>query len=139
VSLVIKGRINARGESVNGADALHVRLRGIGPHQVLHFTLVEDDGTSWQAAVTVDNTWSDRRLPLSAFMIAKSVLLPERFPGEWNYWAGSAAGRGGPGDHPQLDHLERLQFSLRSADDKAIKPGDYGGDVGWVTLGFARH
>ncbi len=136
-SLVIKHRINARGASVNGADALHVRLRGIGPRQVLHLTLVEDDGTSWQTAVAVDSTWSERTLPLSAFTIAKSVLLPEGFPGEWNYWVGPAAGRGGPGDHPRMDHVERLQLSLRGADGTAIMPGDYGVDVEWVALGFA--
>jgi hypothetical protein len=85
-SLVIKDRIGARREAISGADALRLRLRGLGPHQVLHVTLMEDDGTSWTAAVTADSAWSERSLPLSAFVVGRGVLLPEGFPGEWNYW-----------------------------------------------------
>ena len=56
----IVDRIRARGETIAGADAVHLRLRGLGPRQVLHVTLMEDDGTSWSAAVPVDSTWSER-------------------------------------------------------------------------------
>src|SRR5205807_2875479 len=58
-SLVIKERIAARQETITGAAALRVRLRGLGRRQVLHLTLMEEDGTSWSAALPVDSTWSE--------------------------------------------------------------------------------
>lgn len=135
-SLVIKDRIGARQETIAGADALHVRLRGLGPGQILHVTLMEDDGTSWSAAVPVDSTWSEPALPLSAFTLGRGVLLPQGFPGAWSYWVGPAAGRGGAGDRPRLDRLERLQLSLRRASGVSVKPGTYGVEVEWIALGF---
>ena len=137
-SLVIKDRIRARQETIGGADALHLRLRGLGPRQILHVTLMEDDGTSWSAAVPVDSTWSEPSLPLSAFTSARGVLLPEGFPGEWNYWVGPAAGRGGSADRPRLDRLERLQLSLRREEGVTVTPGSYGVEVEWITMGFGR-
>ena len=145
-SLVIKDRIGARRETIAGADALHVRLRGLGPRQILHVTLMEDDGTSWSAAVSVDSTWSDRSLPLTAFTLGRGVLLPEGFPGEWNYWVGPAAGRsvgvgtggGGSGDRPRLDRVERLQLSLRREAGGGVPftSGSYGVEVESIVLGF---
>ena len=136
VSLVVTGRVRARQETISAADSVHVRVRGLGPRQVLHVTLMEDDGTSWTAPLTVDSTWADRSLPLSAFTVGRGVLLPEGFPGEWNYWVGPAAGRGGAGDHLRPDHLERLQLSLRREAGVTPAPGTYGVEVEEVTLSF---
>jgi hypothetical protein len=135
-SLVITSRIRARQETIAGADAVRLRLRGLGPRQVLHITLMEDDGTSWSTAVPVDSAWTEPSLPLAAFAIGRGVLLPQGFPGEWNYWVGAAEGRGGKADRPRVDHLERLQLSLRREDGGAIPPGGYGVEVEWVTLEF---
>jgi hypothetical protein len=135
-SLVIADRIRARRETIGGATGVRVRLRGLGARQVLHVTLMEDDGTSWSAALPVDSTWSERELPLSAFVPGRGVLLPEGFPGEWNYWVGAAEGRGGPGDRPQLERVERLQISLRPEVGVAVTPGSYGVEVESVTLVF---
>jgi len=137
-SLVIRNRLRARQETIGGADALHMRLRGLGPRQVLHVTLMEDDGTSWSAQVPVDSTWSERTLPLAAFTIGRGVLLPQGFPGEWSYWVGPAAGRGGSADRLRLDRVERLQLSLRREDGVAVTPGSYGVEVESVTLGFGQ-
>jgi hypothetical protein len=135
-SLVIADRIRARQETIAGASALRLRLRGLGPHQVLHVTLMEDDGTSWSTVVRVDSTWSEPSLPLAAFSLGRGVLLPQGFPGEWSYWVEPAAGRGGGMDRPRLDHLERLQLSLRREDGGVVTPGRYGVEVEWVTLDF---
>ncbi|HKI94361.1 MAG TPA: hypothetical protein VJ992_03620 [Gemmatimonadales bacterium] len=135
-SLLVKPRIAARGATIDSATALEMRLRGLGPHQLLHVTLMEDDGTSWTAAVSVDSTWTARTIPLGTFQIGKGVLLPEGFPGDWNYWVGPAAGRGGPDDRPRLDHVERLQLSLRPEAGVAVTPGRYGVEVESVTLRF---
>ncbi len=162
-SLVISSRVQAKRETIREGQAVHLRLRGLGPHQILHVTLMEDDGTSWSVAVAVDSTWSEPSLPLSGFAIGRGVLLPEGFPGEWNYWVGPAEGRGGQGDRPRLEHLERLQLSLRREDSLGdsrrvgdsrrggggdripavilpeghrVEPEGYGVEIEWVTLEF---
>ena len=137
-SLVIKDRIQARHEAIDDGDEVRVRLRGLGAHQVLHLTLMEEDGTSWSVAVSVDSTWSEQALPLAAFRVGRGVLLPEGFPGEWNYWVGPAAGRGGPADRPRLGRLERLQLSLRREDGVTLTPGAYGVEVESIVLRFGR-
>jgi hypothetical protein len=86
--------------------------------------------------VPVDSTWTEPAVPLSAFAIGRGVLLPQGFPGEWNYWVGPADGRGDRADRPRLGHLERLQLSLRREDGVAVAPGSYGVEVEWVTLEF---
>jgi len=135
-SLVVRDRIRARQETVTGADEVHVRLRGLGSRQILHLTLMEDDGTSWSAAITVDTAWREQSLPLSAFALSRGALLPEGFPGEWNYWVGPAAGRGGRGDRLRLDRLERLQLALRGEDGITVTAGGYGVEVEAITLGW---
>jgi hypothetical protein len=135
-SLVVRDRVRARGAAIGAADSVRIRLRGLGPRQVLHVTLMEDDGTSWTAPVAVDSSWIERSVPLAAFTAGRGVLLPEGFPGEWNYWVAPAAGRGGAGDRPRFEHVERLQLSLRREGGAAPAPGMYGVEVEWVTLGF---
>ena len=133
-SLVIASRVAAWHETIERARALRLRLRGLGPRQVLHVTLMEDDGTGWTAAVPVDSTWSEPSIPLAGFALGRGVLLPQGFPGEWNYWAGPADGRGHKMDRPRLAHLERLQLSLRGEDSRAIRADGYGVEVEWVLL-----
>jgi hypothetical protein len=135
-SLVIAGRIGARQETIAAAKALRVRLRGLGARQVLHLTLMEDDGTSWSTPVSVDSTWSERALPLADFALGRGVLLPQGFPGEWNYWVGAPEGRGGRADRPRLERLERLQLSLRPEEGVTVRPGRFGVEVEWVALEF---
>ncbi len=135
-SLVVKRRVLARQETVTGANELRLRLRGLGARQTLRVTLMEDDGTSWTAALPVDSSWSEQVIPLGSFAIGRGVLLPEGFPGEWNYWVGPAAGRGGATDRPRLEHLERLQLSLRREEAVTLRPGNYGVEVEWVALGW---
>jgi hypothetical protein len=133
-SLVIKDRVVARRANIADANALQVRLRGLGPRQRLHITLMEDDGTSWSTAVIVDSGWSDQSVPLSAFALGRGVLLPEGFPGERNYWVGPAAGRGAGADRLRLDHVERLQLSLRREEGVSASPGSYGVEVESIVL-----
>jgi hypothetical protein len=49
---------------------------------------------------------------------------------------GPAAGQGAGADRPRLDHLERLQLSLRREDGGVIPVGGYGVELKWVTLEF---
>ena len=136
-SLVIADRIAARRDGIARGDSLWLVARGLGASQRLHLTLMEDDGTSWTGDLPVDSTWRERAIPLTAFVAGKGVLLPQGFPGEWNYWVGPAAGRGGPGDRPRLDHMERLQISLRKEKGAAIKPGGYGVEIESIVMHIA--
>jgi hypothetical protein len=73
-------------------------LRGLGPHQVLHVTLIEDDGTSWSRAVPADSTWSEPLLPLASFAIGRGADRPRlerlerRSHPRWPVWRGSGVG-----------------------------------------------
>jgi hypothetical protein len=135
-SLTVMDRVRAREETITGAKSVRVRLRGLGPRQVLHLTLMEADGTSWSSALTVGRDWSEASLPLAGFAVSRGVKLPQGFPGEWNYWVAPAEGRGGRGDRLRLDRLERLQLSLRRADGTKLTPEGYGVEVEWVSLDF---
>jgi hypothetical protein len=135
-SLVVNDLIASRREAISSATALRVTLRGIGPRQRVHVTLMEKDGTSWSAAIPVDSSWSERTIPLSEFRIGRGVKLPLGFPGTWNYWVDPATGRGGTGDAIRLVDLERLQLSLRREEGLKVEPGTYGVEVESVTLLF---
>jgi len=135
-SLVVADRVSARGEAIAAATRLRLRARGLGAGQRLYLTLMEDDGTSWSAAVPLDSAWAELEVPLASLTVARGVLLPQGFPGEWNYWVGPAAGRGGAGDGLRRERLERLQLSLRRADGMAAAPEAYGVEVEWVRLEF---
>ena len=137
-SLVVRDRIAPRRETIGAAKELRLRLRGLGARQTLHVTLMEDDGTSWTAPLTVDSAWSEQSLPLASFRPGRGVLLPQGFPGEWNYWVGPAEGRGGSDDRLRLEHLERVQLSLRREAGVTATPGSYGVEVESVTLSFDR-
>jgi hypothetical protein len=133
---VIRDRIRARRETILSADQLVVRLRGLGPRQTLRVALMEDDGTTWSTTVTVDSIWHERSLPLASFTVGCGVLLPQGFPGEWNYWVGAAAGRGASGDRLRLDRVERLQLSLARDAATPQARDRYGVEVESVLLGF---
>ena len=135
-SLAIGDRIRARGETIGGADTIRIRLRGLGAHQTLHLTLMESDGTSWTAPIPVDSAWSEQTVPLTTFVVGRGVLLPQGFPGEWSYWVGPATGRGGAGDRPRMDQVERLQISLRRVEGVTVPADGYGVEIEWVRLLF---
>jgi hypothetical protein len=137
-SLVVKHRVGARQETVSRATGVRVRLRGIGPRQRLHLTLMEKDGTSWSAPIDVDSTWTERTIPLADFHVARGVMLPQGFPGTWSYWVAPAAGRGAPGDAIRLPEVERLQLSLRREEGLQVRAGEYGVEVESVALVFER-
>ncbi|HEX6372130.1 MAG TPA: hypothetical protein VF006_24615 [Longimicrobium sp.] len=135
-SLLVMDRMAGRAETAAAATGVRVRLRGVGPRQTLHVTLMEADGTSWSAAVAIDSTWSERTIPIGDFRIARGVKLPQGYPGTWNYWVEPAGGRGGPGDALRLPQVERLQLSLRREPGMDVRPGTYGVEVESVTLVF---
>jgi hypothetical protein len=134
--LAVDDRVLARGDAIAGATGVALRMRGLGARQTLHVTLVERDGTSWTAPVPVDSAWGERVVPLADFRVGRGVMLPNGFPGNWNYWIAPAAGRGGAGDAVRLADVERLQLSLRREGQTAPAPGTYGVEVESVALVF---
>ena len=142
-SLLVMDRIAGRAETADGATGVRIRLRGVGPRQTLHVTLMEADGTSWSAAVEVDSTWTERTIPIEDFLMARGVKLPQGYPGTWNYWVDQAGGRGGPDEWIRIGEVERLQLSLRGGDPwinpfEPLQPGEYGVEVESVALVFDR-
>ena len=136
-SLFVGPRVAARGESIGRASSVRARIRGVGPRQTVHVTLVEEDGTSWSAPVTLRGSeWQTVTLPLRDFRIARGVKLPQGYPSNWNYWIEPANGRGGPNDRIRLAEIERLQLSLRAADADGAAPGTYGYEVESIELVF---
>ena len=138
-SLVVKDRLRARQADLARARELRVRLRGLGSHQQLHLTLVERDGTSWSAPVPTDSSRGEFRVPLDSFRIARAVLLPQGFPGDWNYWVGPASGRGTSNDRMRLADVERLQLSLRDEAGMTLSPGQYGVEIESILLVFDQY
>jgi Endoglucanase len=137
-SLVIKDLIDSRKDAISLATAVRLKLRGTGPRQHLHVTLMEKDGTSWSANLLLDSLWSEKTVPLSDFRIARGVKLPQGFPGTWNYWVNPPPGRGGSNDSIRIADVERLQLSLRRDDYAADKSENYGVEVESVTLLFRK-
>jgi hypothetical protein len=136
-SQVIKLLIDARGDAMSRASAVHLRLRGLGASQVVHITLVEDDGMSWSVPITLDSTWTQRTIALNEFKPARSVMLPQGFPGQWSYWLGPPAGRGDATDRMRARNLERLQISLRRPGTP-VQAGQYGVEIENIKILFER-
>jgi len=135
-SLVVGQRVAARRADLAQARALRVRLRGVGPRQQVHVTLVEEDGTSWSAVISTDSSWAEHTIPLDSLRVARAALLPQGFPGDWNYWVGPATGRGGPNDRVRISNVERLQLSLRADEGATMIPGTYGVEIESILLTF---
>ena len=133
-SLVVKDRVLARAADAPRARAVRVRLRGLSRRAAVRLTLMEKDGTSWSTTLDADSTWTTREIPLSSFELGRGVLLPEGFPGEWNYWVGPAQGRGGPTDSVRIADVERLQISVGRIRGLYDLPSDVRVEIADVTL-----
>ena len=118
LSVPIKDRIIGRRNDIAGAKDLVLNARGINQQQQAWITLVENDGTSWSQKITLQPEWSEIRIPLGKLELAKGVMLPLGYPGEWKYWFETAAGRGGSSDRIKLENVEWIQLSIRQSGMK---------------------
>ncbi len=119
------------------ANALQVKLRAEGgSRKTLLVTLIEQDGTAWSAPVLAGSSWSTVTVPLTALHNTRSIHIPSPYPGLWNYWRESAAGRGGPDDHIHVEEIERLQLTVTpNAGDNAADTAR-GAAVESITMSF---
>ena len=133
-SLVVKDRVDARGETMSAATSLAVRARGAGVGTAVRVSLVERDGSAWSATVPLEAAWKETVIPLANLTPTRAALLPEGFPGEWNAQMPPTPSRGGAGDHVHPRDVERIQITLDRASGAAS--GVYGAEVESVTLRF---
>lgn len=121
-SLFIGDRL-ANLKETGSIKSLTLSARGLHPGDEVFITLLESDGTPWTANVALSDQWKDLELPLGEFRPEKGVMLPQGFPGNWNYWILPAEGRGGANDSVNMQKVEQLQISLRTQGGKGGKPG----------------
>jgi len=57
-------------------------------------------------------------------------MLPQGFPGNWNYWLLPPAGRGGNGDKINFNNIEHLQISIRLPSSQ--RKDNYGVEISFV-------
>jgi hypothetical protein len=111
-SLFVGDRISDRRSDIDRAAAIHIRLKGVSAPSVLRLTLVEKDGAAWSAKIFASTDWKEIDVPISDFHAARSVMLPQAYPGTWSYWLSPPPGR----TAINLHDVERLQFSERGSD-----------------------
>jgi hypothetical protein len=120
ISLYIGDRVADRGPLIAGAKTLNVRLKALRAPSVIRVTLVEADGSAWSAKVFASTEWRTAEIPIGALRPASAVMLPQGYPNTWSYWLRPPEGA----KAPKLEHVERLQLSLRRADFGALSPVD---------------
>jgi hypothetical protein len=114
-SVYIGAVIESRRTEVVRAQAMEIKLRSVGgSHKSVVISLVEKDGTAWSAPVVAGREWSNVEVPLSGLHLSRSIHIPSPFPGLWNYWRESAAGRGGAGDRVHIENVERVELTVSS-------------------------
>lgn len=131
-SWYVGDRIANRGQAGREAKSLVIRLRGRTVRSVLHVTFVEKDGTAWGAAISAKSEWSEVELPLAVLKPVHWILLPQGYPGGWNYRVEPSGRR----DRINSVDVERLQFSLRKSDLGDTPAAAAGVDVERVAIRF---
>jgi hypothetical protein len=114
-SLYVGDRVADRGSDIAGAKSVHIKLKGLTASSVIHVTLVERDGSAWSSKVPVSRDWAEVVIPIETLQSARSVMLPQGYPGNWSYWLSFP----NPGHRINLPDVERLQFSIRNDDFSA--------------------
>jgi hypothetical protein len=112
-ALYVGDLIAARNSDAPFADAVTVKLRSEGgSRKTLELTLIEQDGAAWGASLQAQQSWSTVTIPVRALRLSHSIHIPSPYPGLWDYWRNSPKGRGSPGDHLHVEHLDRLQLTV---------------------------
>lgn len=83
-----------------------------GRGSVAAITLIEIDGTSWSKEVRFHSEWSCQKISLMELRTGEGVMLPQGYPGNWNYWL-SAPDLEKPSRTINIDNVETIQISVR--------------------------
>jgi hypothetical protein len=119
VGATVLENVQPRRPDLASASGFRMHLRGDLAACSLAVKLIETDGTAWAAPIAAAAEWSEVSIPLTEFKLSRAAILPQAYPGEWNYWMGPAAGRGQAGDHLDPSKIERIQFSFRPLNREA--------------------
>jgi len=111
-SLYIGDRVSERAGNVSVAKSIRIKLKALAAPSVIRLTLVEKDGSAWSQKVFASTEWKDVVVPMSSLRSARSVMLPQGYPGTWSYWLPPPVGKAAI----DVAQVERVQFSLRRAD-----------------------
>jgi hypothetical protein len=103
--------------------SLTVTARGLHPGDEFFITLVESDGTAWTTRLELTGDWRELEIPLNEMHPGRGVMLPQGYPGNWNYWLDPTEGRGGASDRIRVEKIEQLQFSVRPGKSPHTDPG----------------
>ncbi|WP_228853020.1 glycoside hydrolase 5 family protein [Aegicerativicinus sediminis] len=101
--------------SSNKIKGLSVNGMGKGNAYV---TLIESDGTPWTAKIPINSEWESKKILLSDFKMGKGIMLPQGFPGNWNYWLNPSDNRNSKMDTVNMEKVEKLQISIRPDKNK---------------------
>ena len=128
-SLFIGDRIEARAENLSREGMANLKIRGGEDSLHVVVTLVEQDGTAWAADIEPGKSWKRYEIPLKQFYLAKSVMLPQGYPGNKAYWLSP------PEDRHEMkpQNIEKIQFSLRNPETET-NDGFYFVDIGQVSI-----
>jgi hypothetical protein len=126
ISVPVLQKVQARPDLAQ-AVSVKLRIRGVNAKETSFITLVETDGSSWSAPVPVTRDWKTVVIPVDSFKIACGVMLPEGYPGTWNYWLKPPASLK-PSERLRLQRVQWLQLSMRPAPQIAsyAPPGPSG-------------
>lgn len=94
--------------------SIEVLARGLHKSDRFYLTLVESDGTCWSKELVLSSEWEPITINLDEFTPGKGVMLPQGYPGNWNYWFSTPPQRGNNNDQLQLQKVQQLQFSVRA-------------------------
>jgi len=101
--------------NIDEIKGLSINAKGKGN---AYITLIESDGTPWTAKIPFNSEWDARMVLLSDLKIGKGIMLPQGFPGNWNYWLFASEQRGSKNDSIKIGKIEMLQVSVRPDKNK---------------------
>lgn len=82
VSLPVKSQFVDRRASLPHATRLRLTARGAAPS--LEIALIDADGRTRAATVSLSSSWQQIELPLDALQPGRALKLPQGYPGNWN-------------------------------------------------------
>jgi len=101
-------------------DFLCIRSRAANrPDTRFRVRLLEWDGASWGATVSVGNEWTDRSTPMSSLKPEDSLAMPMPYPNLSNFWKGAKTASLN-GRSPVASNISEVQVAISEYDNADI-------------------
>ena len=114
-ALFVGDTIDARSSDAARAKTVEIKLQSVGgARKTVDVLLIEKDGMCvGMLGVRRPRVVDGARAGIEDMRIgAQHSTSWSPFPGLWNYWRDSAAGRGASGDRIHAENIERLQLTV---------------------------